>query len=176
MTSSMIRLHGYSWRFRVGVVLLIVSTYPAGVVGSEGGITLSKASLDFGPVALGATVTQKVTITNESDAALRISKINWTCGCIQGLMKDPQITAHSESELVVRTRPTKPGKQAGTLFLYDSRGQSYQLQVSVEGIPAITVKPEVLQFGAVVQGSAPEKPLIIQFTEPRTYAVERLHF
>jgi len=140
------------------------------------GISTSDSSIDFGPVALGTTVTRKVILKNRSDAEVRIDKINWTCGCIQAAMSDSRIVAHGESELAVRTRPAKPGKHAGTLFLYDSRGQSHQIQASVEGIPAITVQPEVLQFGAIVQGSMPEKPLSIQFSELQNYVVERLHF
>ena len=158
---------------RCTIVLLALGCCPSRLASADSGLSLGNASLDFGRVPLGATVTKTVTLRNESATALRIEKINWTCGCVQGELKDPLIAARAETKLLVRARPTKPGPLAGTLFLYDSDGQSHQIQVSVEGIPAISVKPDILRFGAVIQGVVSEKVLTIEFSETGTYVADR---
>ena len=128
-------------------------------------VTLSTASVNFGNVPLGTSLTaasviltnnQSVALTNISIAtAAPFSQVN-TCGT--------SIAAGATCKINITFSPTATGAQSGTVTITDSAPNSPQtITVKGTGILPVSFSPTSLNFGSVTVGTA-SNPLTTTLT------------
>ena len=123
---------------------------------ASGAVTLTPASINFGPVPVGtASAPWQATATNTETAAVPINSLTITgpfsisanaCGT-------NALAAASACALAVTFIPAQPGAATGTLTLTDGAGtQAVQLSGSGETPPTDTLSPMSLTFPATATG------------------------
>jgi len=143
-----------------------VQTVPLTGTGTAPGATLSPVSIDFGSIALGASLTRTVTISNPGTAALDISSI-YVDGAQAGdfVVSDPNgcsgagVAAGARCAIVVQFAPGAGGERAGTLHVVDDAGAqpSASQTMTLTGVglpPRAMIQPDSLDFGQVAVGSS----------------------
>ena len=131
-------------------------TVPLGGTGSPSGtITLSPASINFGPVGVGVvSAPLQVTVTNTGAQAVPVTSLNLTgpfnlasnaCGS--------SLAADAACQLTVTFAPTQTGPATGTLTLTDLDGtQTVALSGTGAAPPTDTLSATSLAFPATVTG------------------------
>jgi len=138
----------------VGGGQLVVSLAGAGA--APGTVTLTPASISFGPVLVGATSAPlQATATNTGTAAVPITSfvITGPFSIASNVCGTSALAADSACQVTVAFTPAKAGAAAGTLTLTDGAGtQSVQLSGTGEAPPTDTLSPTSLAFPATATG------------------------
>jgi len=114
-------------------------------------VALSPTSLDFGPLAVGTTSgAQSVTLTNQTNAALRVGSITTDSGTFADTHNCPaSLGAGASCTISVTFSPTGSGPAVGNVVVNDSSSSSPQLAhlngVGTAGTAALS--PASLTFG-----------------------------
>ena len=127
-----------------------------GTAAPTGQLTASSMSLSFGSVAVGATSTQQVAITNTGNAAVQISKISPSgAGFTFGGMTAPATLNPSQTgTLSVNFAPTAAGAASGSIVITsNANGSPMTISLSGTGAQAgLSVTPASFNFGSIVEG------------------------
>lgn len=146
-------------------------TVPLTGFGDGPAATFDKASLDFGPRAVGSTTTLPLTLTNTGNQQLTNINITLSAGAF-ALVTSPKpcgttLDANASCEIDVSFSPTQPRQENATLTVTDNAGDSPQ-HVPVTGTgtaPAVGLNPASLAFGSQPVGQAsPQKTVIVTDT------------
>jgi hypothetical protein len=139
-----------------------VGTTGKGAVGGGGSkgtvaITVAPAALDFGNSAVGATVTESVSVTNDGTASLSISKIavTGTGYTVGGLTAPMTIAAGQSATLKVSFKANSSGATTGVVTITSNADDSpTTVPLNGEGVSAsLTLSPTSINFGSVSMGS-----------------------
>jgi hypothetical protein len=135
---------------------LIISMSGTGI--TQGQLTASPASLDFGSVAVGGSATIGQTLTNSGGSSLTISQISpsGTGFTFSGITLPVTVPAAQSVMLNVSFAPSSGGAVAGSLGI-TSTGSNPSLSVPLKGTGSLpgqlTLSPATLDFGSVVIGT-----------------------
>jgi archaellum component FlaF (FlaF/FlaG flagellin family) len=141
---------------------LVVMSGCVGLTGKPGlipsiAMEVTPNPLDFGPVMVGSSSTQTVTVSNSGEAKFTLTKVSasGTGFTISGLSA-PKILAPGQSiKLTVVFRPTSATQESGN-FLVAINTQGLQMVGSLKGTGStslLRVTPSVVGFGNVSVGS-----------------------
>jgi hypothetical protein len=119
-------------------------------------LTPSATSLSFGSLALNASATQSVTLTNTGNAAVSISQVNVAGSgfTLNGSAPLVTLSAGQAASFSVSFTPTVAGNAAGSASVVSTAANS-PLSISLSGVgvqPQISVVPGNVSFGTVTVG------------------------
>jgi hypothetical protein len=119
-------------------------------------LTPSTTSLSFGSLALNASATQSVTLTNTGNAAVSISQVNVTGSgfTLNGSAPLVTLSAGQAASFSVTFTPTVAGNATGSASVVSTAANS-PLSISLSGVgvqPQISVVPGSVNFGTVTVG------------------------
>jgi Abnormal spindle-like microcephaly-assoc'd, ASPM-SPD-2-Hydin len=119
-------------------------------------LTPSTTSLSFGSLALNASATQSVTLTNTGNAAVSISQVNVTGSgfTLNGSAPLVTLSAGQAASFSVTFTPTVAGNATGSASVVSTAANS-PLSISLSGLgvqPQISVVPGSVNFGTVTVG------------------------
>ena len=127
-----------------------------GTAAPTGQLTASSTSLSFGSVAVGATSTQQVAITNTGNAAVQISKISPSGAgfTFSGMTAPATLNPSQTGTLSVNFAPTAAGAASGSIVITsNANGSSMTISLSGTGAQAgLSVTPASFNFGSIVEG------------------------
>jgi Zn-dependent metalloprotease len=132
-------------------------------------VSLSPTQLEFGPVALGLSPQQTLSIHNTGSADLTISKIQLPDGPFALAGETPFTVAPAASrDIQVTYRPRAPGAHTAVVTFWSDDPAQPTLTASLAGsgvaVAKISVKPSALDFGAVNLGERLGIDLLISST------------
>ena len=123
---------------------------------SSGTVTLTPASISFGPVPVGTTSAPlQATATNTGAAAVPITgfAITGPFSIASNACGTSALAADSACQLTVAFTPSTPGAATGTLTMTDDAGTQFvQLSGTGEAPPTDTLSPASLSFPATATG------------------------
>ena len=119
-------------------------------------LTPSTTSLSFGSLALNASATQSVTLTNTGNAAVSISQVNVAGSgfTLNGSAPLVTLSAGQAASFSVTFTPTVAGNATGSASVVSTAANS-PLSISLSGVgvqPQISVVPGSVSFGTVTVG------------------------
>lgn len=119
---------------------------------------------DMGVIANEGLAEGGVTIKNNGDAPLVVSKVSTSCGCTMGYAPEKPIPPGGEAKMRVTVDPARiPGYTSTktlTIFSNDPHNPQAQVQVSARVNPEIAMEPETIHFGVVSKGETPAQTII----------------
>ncbi len=131
------------------------------------GIAIEPPSLDFGPLTVGQTAEQSLTVRNPGTANLAVSKVESSKPAFAVIGETSfELNPGAFRALSVRFSPTEVGPQQAALLI-DSNApepQSAGVALSGEGlgVPVISVEPTQIDFGTVTLGQSAERTLTVR--------------
>jgi hypothetical protein len=119
-------------------------------------LTPSTTSLSFGSLALNASATQSVTLTNTGNAAVSISQVNVAGSgfTLNGSAPLVTLSVGQAASFSVTFTPTVAGNATGSASVVSTAANS-PLSISLSGVgvqPQISVVPGSVSFGTVTVG------------------------
>jgi hypothetical protein len=119
-------------------------------------LTPSTTSVSFGSLALNASATQSVTLTNTGNAAVSISQVNVAGSgfTLNGSAPLVTLSAGQAASFSVTFTPTVAGNATGSASVVSTAANS-PLSISLSGLgvqPQISVVPGAVSFGTVTVG------------------------
>jgi hypothetical protein len=169
---------GLSVAFLAVLLLLILPVSGCiGVAGSNkaasttpgaGGISLAPATITFGSVALGETVSQSVTISNDGDSSISITKASATAAgvTITGVSFPVTIAAGNKATFNVVYSPKVAGTLSGNVSVVTSlAGAPGTVSLTGKGVastPLLSWSTSSLKFGNVTIGKSSLQTVILK--------------
>ena len=139
----------------------------SGVGAPAGAVSLTPASIDFGPVPVGTTsAALQVEAANSSNAPVPITSISVTApfAIASNACGTTALAAQADCQITVGFKPVQPGAATGTLTLVDGAGtQTVQLKGNGASPPTDQLNPTSLSFPNTAvdgQASAPLQVLL----------------
>jgi hypothetical protein len=125
---------------------------------SQPQLTISPASVTFGSVAVGSTVSQTVTLTNPGNAALTVTQAlpSGTGFSMSGATMPMTINAGSSASFTAKFTPPAPGTDAGSISIVSNApGSPATIALSGTGMQAqLAATPTTAAFGSVTTGTS----------------------
>ncbi|MGH9712667.1 MAG: beta strand repeat-containing protein [Candidatus Acidiferrales bacterium] len=127
--------------------------------GTQAGLTISPASLNFGNVTVGQSSAQSVKLTNSGNVnvVVNLATLTGSGFSMSGLSLPATLTASQSLNLNVQFAPTTGGGVAGSIVFTDNApGSPQTLSLSGSGVAAnatLIANPGSFAFGNVVVGS-----------------------
>jgi hypothetical protein len=147
---------------------LSVSLTGAGTTAPTGQLSASSTSLSFGSVAVGATSTQQVAITNTGNATVQISKItpSGTGFTFTGLTAPATLNPSQTGTLSANFAPATVGSATGSIVITSSAsGPPLTISLGGAGVQAgLNVTPSSFNFGSVVEGQTKSQSFTVKNT------------
>ena len=147
---------------------LAVPLTGTGTTAPTGQLTASSTSLSFGSVAIGATSSQQVAITNTGNAAVQVSKItpSGTGFSVSGLTAPAALNPSETVTLGVNFAPTATGSVSGSIAIVsNASGSPMTIALSGSGAPAgLSVTPASFSFGSTVEGQIKSQTFTVKNT------------
>ena len=144
---------------RTDIVNKVTNSSEHGVI--EGGTELPKIELETSSFEMGVIANDKIAhaemkIYNRGTAPLRISKVNTSCGCTKGNMRNDVIPPGGTGILEIQVDPARiPGYFASktlTLFTNDPSNGTMTISVLTHVEPEAEFDPETFELGDMPQG------------------------
>jgi hypothetical protein len=159
-------------RFRrsaiLAVTIFLLGTCAPGVFGAAPPLTHSPASVSFGAVTVGATMTPvSVTFINSSKSSISIGAVSLSATAFKldsDTCANQSVTSGSHCTVTVGFDPAKAGNDSGTLSVAIA-GISKPLTVSLKGkavLPVLTISPTSLKFPTVDVSSSSSLPVSLK--------------
>jgi hypothetical protein len=144
---------------------------------SASALDLETTELAFGRLPVGGSRCRAVSVSNRTPRTVTITRISTTCGCATGSVGHAVLAPGDSTELLVTAKPTREGRDAGSLFLYtdDRTMPQVVLSVSVEGFKPLQVEPAFVQFGDVPLGQEQRKSFQVALADGRPVRITGLH-
>lgn len=150
-------------------VMLLTSCQSLGggsSTGTNGSLSLSNSSLNFGNVAVGAGKSLQDALTNSTSAALTINAIQASnpAFTIQGISTPLTIGPSQSVPFTVQFQPSTNGDPAATISFAGSGGQTFaSLQVQGDGVAQgqLAMTPSSLSFGNVKVGGTQSSSVVV---------------
>ena len=124
---------------------------------SQPQLTISPASVSFGSVSVGSTVSQTVTLTNPGNAALTVSQAtpSGTGFSMSGATMPMTINAGSSASFTAKFSPSAVGSATGGISIVSNApGSPATIGLSGTGIEGqLGANPSSVSFGSVAVGS-----------------------
>ena len=124
---------------------------------SQPQLTISPASVTFGSVAVGSTVSQTVTLSNPGNAALTVTQAvpSGTGFSMSGASMPMTINAGSSASFTAKFSPPAVGSDAGGISIVSNApGSPATIALSGAGIEGqLGASPSSVNFGSVAVGS-----------------------
>ncbi|MFH1566748.1 MAG: choice-of-anchor D domain-containing protein [Gemmatimonadota bacterium] len=132
------------------------TSVPLSGTGTSPSLSLSPASLAFGPVTVGSSSSLALTIFNTGGAPLDVTSVTSSDGQFTPDATNFTIAAGGNSTVNVTFAPSGAGAQTATLtVVHNAVGSPATVPLSGTGtVPLISVAPGSLAFGNVVVGAA----------------------
>ena len=139
-----------------------------GTTTPTGQLTASSTSLSFGSVAIGATSTQQMAITNTGNAAVQISKIapSGAGFSVTGLTAPAALNPSETVTLSANFTPTAAGSVTGSIAIVSNASGS-PMTIALSGTGAqvgLSVTPANFNFGSIVEGQIKSQTFTVKNT------------
>ncbi len=136
----------------------------------RGDVTFDPPSISLGNVDLGRGAEQSVRVTHIGSNPWEITDVRSANANFEVLLSKP-VHAGSQSryDLTLRLKPETPaGYIKGQLILVTNDPRAVQIPMDVEGrvVAEVTVSPQLLALGAVRQGAAVTKNIVVRANRP----------
>lgn len=131
-------------------------TVQLGGAGTSGAVTLSASALNFGPVVVGASSTQSVTLTNPAQSPLDISSITAGGDFSESNDCGSVVNPGASCTITVTYTPSALGTSAGTVTITDTGlGSPQTITLTGTGATpaAVSLAPTSLTFSAQAVGT-----------------------
>ena len=147
------------------------------IVCATAALELERNELVFGRLPVGGSRSRVVMICNRASKTVTITKISTTCGCAIGSVGQSVLGPGASTELLVTVKPSRDGREAGSLFLYtdDPAAPQATVTMSVEGFKPLQVNPPYVQFGNVPLGQEQQKSLEVTLAEGQPFHITGVH-
>lgn len=125
-----------------------------------------KRSHDFGVIATGAEATYRFKITNKHKQQVHIANVRTTCGCTAARPSRDLLESGESAyiEVSMNTRKFKHQKDSNLIVEFDApQYAEVRLPISAYIRTDVVLTPGVINFGAVVKGSASNKTINIAY-------------
>ncbi len=135
--------------------------------GTQPGLTISPASLNFGNVTVGQSSTQAVQLTNSGNVnvVVNLATLSGSGFTMSGLSLPATLTAGQSLSFSVQFAPTAGGGVAGSIVFTDNApGSPQTLSLSGSGVAsnqALVASPGSFAFGNVVVGSTSSQTITL---------------
>ena len=138
---------------------------------------------DFGSVALGADAEVRFEITNTHNSDVRLVSLRSSCNCVTANFSTTSLKPGETGALIVRlntsgqhlrSRSAVLTVQLETLISGARRVDTVQLFVSGYIRPDVVLTPGSIEFGAVVEGTAVERTLLMEYTGQPGWALVKV--
>lgn len=153
------------------VVLASIVLIPTCALGQEANDWPAKMfdslSHDFGVVAKGTQVSHCFKVTNVSPQDVHIASVTASCGCTTPKCDQMLVRSHDSTSIEVSMDTNRFQRQkTSTVTVTFDRPQQAVVTIPVKVYirPDIVVSPSSINFGAVLQGTSPERQLSIAYT------------
>jgi hypothetical protein len=140
------------------VVLVLAATLPLHARETRGKLSLSPAALHFGDVAVDQSKTLQVSVTNNGQSSVTISRIASSDRkfSVSKINLPKELAAGRSLELTVTLTPTAKGSVSGSVTI-TSDASNPTLTLGVTGVgsaqASLTISPSTLSFGNVAVGA-----------------------
>jgi hypothetical protein len=158
------------------IVILAVGLWTAGAAGAQSWAEgmFDGLSRDFGSVPRGPAVSHPFRIVNNTSQSVRIHGIRVSCGCLTAYALTNQLAPGQETALVVNM-DTSRFQNSRTVTIYVTFDQpawaEVRLWVRANSREDVHVSPDVVSFGRVKRGAAPEQQVSISLLGSADYRV-----
>ncbi|MBN1395284.1 MAG: DUF1573 domain-containing protein [Pirellulales bacterium] len=136
-----------------------------------------KTTHDFGVVARGAKVEHRFLVENIYEEEARIQSVASSCGCSTARATRQTLKTWEQAEIVVAmdTRGYLGRKDATITVVFDLPFRA-EVQLHVHSFIRgdVVVQPGAVEFGSVVQGTAPRRVLKISYAGRNDWRIERV--
>lgn len=135
--------------------------------GTQPGLSISPASLNFGNVTVGQSTSQKVTLTNSGNVnmVINLATLSGAGFTMSGLSLPSTLGAGQSTSFNVQFAPTTAGGVTGSIVFTDNAPASPQtLSLSGSGVAAnatLIANPGSFAFGNVVVGSSSSQSITL---------------
>lgn len=129
-------------------------------------LSLNTTSVNFGNVQLGMTSAQTVTVTNNGNADLMVSNIDYNGSGFSGPPSLPVISPNGSFSLNLSFAPTSTGTVNGSATIHSNSSPTTDI-ISLSGVGSnvpsaqIDVSPGSLVFGSIQQGTSSQAQQIV---------------
>ncbi|HVB59514.1 MAG TPA: choice-of-anchor D domain-containing protein [Candidatus Acidoferrales bacterium] len=134
--------------------------------GSQGALSASPSTFNFGSVQVGGTGTQTIRLTNTGTASVTVSSagISGSGFSISGLPSSQTISAGQSSTFIASFAPTSSGSSSGSIVIASNApGSSLTIALSGTGTqPQLAVTPSNVSFANVVVGNTNSQTITIK--------------
>jgi len=159
-----------------------LSVSGTGVVPAAPHLSLSATALSFGNVTVGATASQRLTVSNTGTATLTgtVARASGTSAEYAAAPATFSVAPGASQDVTVTYAPTAAGADAGNLALTsnDPAGATATVALSGAGVaapaPIIALEPTALAFGTVTVGGSVSRTALIRNTGNAPLAVTQL--
>jgi len=157
-------------RFRLLPLFLLLPL----VVNADPRISVSPRQIDFGSVKEGEVVNSIITIKNEGDSPLNISKVQPACGCSTVELAKKSLQAEESTTLNIKLDTT--GFKGNTIKKFrivsdDSVSPSLLLTMKGEVISDVVVEPSRVYFGDVRYGQGKNVTLSVLANDVKDFTI-----
>ena len=136
----------------------------------RGDVTFEPSSVNLGNVDLGRGAEQVVRVSHIGSTPWEITDVRSANVNFEVLLSEPQHTgSQSAYELTLRLKPDAPaGYINDQLILVTNDPRASQIPMDVEGrvVAEVTVSPQLLALGNVVQGGTVTKNIVVRANRP----------
>jgi len=136
----------------------------------RGDVTFEPSSVNLGNVDLGRGAEQVVRVSHIASTPWEITDVRSANVNFEVLLSEPQHTgSQSAYELTLRLKPDAPaGYINDQLILVTNDPRASQIPMDVEGrvVAEVTVSPQLLALGNVVQGGTVTKNIVVRANRP----------
>ncbi len=134
--------------------------------GSQGALSASPSTFNFGSVQVGGTGTQTIRLTNTGTASVTVSSagISGSGFSISGLPSSQTISAGQSSTFIASFAPTSSGSSSGSIVIA-SNAPGSPLTITLSGTgtqPQLTMTPSNVTFANVVVGNTNSQTITIK--------------
>ena len=141
-------------------------------VGTEGTLSISPSSFNFGSIIDGQSKSQSFTVTNTGTAALTISQISATGASfsVSGLSTPATLVAGASASFSALFSPTTVGNLTGNLTITSSDAGNPTMNVPLSGIGTavptgqLSAAPASVNFGTVAVGASANQAIVLSNT------------